>query len=178
MLFGALAKTPSWIVAYAGGDASRVNEVSDAILEQRRREQLIFCRWTLVMLHFEKALYENPDQDLNKLWWNYVERFQFLRRPVGRDEPDWASKPHFTIAPVYYHNYQLGELFAAQLRATLAKLAKHEGPTNTLSFNSRKDFGKYLREKVFGPGKTVKWPEFVKRATGEPLTARYFAAEL
>ena len=179
MLFGALAKTPAWITAYAGADAKRVAQVSAAILEQRRREQLIFCRWTLVMLNFEKALYENPDNpDLNKLWWDFKERFQLLDRPGDRNQPDWAAKPHFTIAPVYYHNYQLGELFAAQLRHKLADLAGHGGPTATLSFNGRKDFGTFLREEVFKPGRRKPWPRFVQDATGEALTAKYFAAEL
>jgi len=178
MLFGALAQNPAWMVAYAGADEKRIAEVEQAILEQRRREQLIFARWTMVMLHFEKAMYEDPDQDLNTLWWDMVEKYQGLTRPADRNEPDWAAKPHFTIAPVYYHNYQLGELFAAQLRAKLAKLAAHEGPTRTLSFNGRKDFGEFLRREVFAPGKRVTWPEFIEKATGEPLTAKYFAREL
>jgi len=151
MLFGALGKNPGWMVAYAGADESRIKELAPAILEQRRREQLIFARWTLVMLHFEKSLYENPQQNLNSLWWDYKERYQLLKRPPGRDLPDWAAKPHFTIAPVYYHNYMLGELFAAQLRHRLARLAGHEGPTS---------------------------PEFVRRVTGSPLSARYFAEEV
>ena len=178
MLFGALAKNPAWIVEYAGANEERVSEMSEAILEQRRREQLIFCRWTLVMLHFEKALYENPEQDLNRLWWELKARFQLLKKPEGRDLPDWAAKPHFTIAPVYYHNYQLGELFAAQLRTTLAKIADHQGPPSSLSFNGRKDFGSFLKEKVFNEGKSVPWSEFVKEATGEKLTAEHFASEL
>ena len=178
MLFGALAKTPSWIIAYADGDVEQVNKLAGAIQEQRRREQLIFTRWTLVMLHMEKSLYENPDQDLDTLWWNYKERFQMLQRPTGALNPDWAAKPHFTIAPVYYHNYQLGELFAAQLRHSLANLAGHKSPTSELSFNGRKDFGKYLTEKVFRPGRRMPWPQFVEEATGEPLTAKYFAAEV
>ncbi|GAH37017.1 unnamed protein product, partial [marine sediment metagenome] len=178
MLFGALSKNPTWMVAYAGADEKRVTEVEAAILEQRRREQLIFARWTMVMLHFEKEMYENPDQDLNKLWWDKVERFQLLKRPPDRNEPDWAAKPHFTIAPVYYHNYQLGELFAAQLRFKLAAQAKHEGPPRTLSFNNRKDFGSFLKQNVFKPGKRTPWPEFVVQATGEKLTAKHFAREL
>lgn len=178
MLFGALAKNPTWMIAYAGADPERAKELSGAILEQRRREQLIFARWTMVMLHFEKSLYEDPDQDLNTLWWDYKERFQLLTRPAGRDLPDWAAKPHFTIAPVYYHNYMLGELFAAQLRHALAKLAGHEGPTSELSFNGRKEFGDYLKQKVFKPGNAMKWPDFIRYATGEPLTARYFATEV
>ena len=178
MMFGALGKNPTWMTQYAGADEKKVKDAEGPILEQRRREQLIFTRWTLVMLNFEKALYANPDQDLNKVWWDTVEKYQRLHRPEGRNAADWAAKPHFTIAPVYYHNYMLGELFAAQLRATLAKMAKHEGPTSTLSFNGRKEFGKFLTEKVFKPGMRVNWPAFVKEATGEELTAKYFAAEV
>ena len=178
MLLGALGKNPTWMVAYAGADRARVEQLTDAILDQRRREQLIFARWTMVMLHFEKALYENPDQDLNTLWWDYKERFQMLKRPQDRNEPDWAAKPHFTIAPVYYHNYMLGELFASQLRQALAMLAGHDGPPSELSFNGRKDFGDFLKKKVFKPGDVMPWPKFVRRATGEALTARHFAAEV
>lgn len=178
MLFGALAKTPAWMVHYAGADAKRVDEVKGAILEQRRREQLIFARWTMVMFNFERALYDNPEQDLNTLWWDLVERFQFLKRPAGRNAADWAAKPHFTIAPVYYHNYMLGELFAAQLRGTLVKLAKHDGPASTLKYNEHKAFGDFFKEKLFKPGATKPWPEFVENATGEGLTAKFFAAEL
>jgi peptidyl-dipeptidase A len=178
MLFGALAKNPLWLKTYAGVDAKKLAAVEKDILEQRRREQLIFVRWGLVMLNFERGLYANPDQDLNKLWWDMVERYQLLKRPAGRNAPDWAAKPHFTIAPVYYHNYVLGELFAAQLRAQLAKMAKHTGPASALSFNGRKDFGDHLKQKVFKPGMSLKWPELVREATGAPLSAAAFAAEV
>jgi peptidyl-dipeptidase A len=67
------------------------------------------------MTRFERALYVDPEQDLNRLWWDLVERYQRVPRPDGRDEPDWASKIHIVSAPVYYHNYMLGELFASQL---------------------------------------------------------------
>ena len=178
MLFGALAKNPLWLKEYAGADAKRLAKVEQDILEQRRREQLIFARWGIVMLHFEKALYADPDQDLNELWWSMVERYQHVKLPAGRKAPDWAAKPHFTIAAVYYHNYVLGELFAAQLRAQLAKIAGHTGPMSALSFNGRKDFGEYLERNVFKPGMTYKWPEFVQLATGAPLSPAAFATEL
>lgn len=177
-LFGALAKNPLWIRTYTGAEDKRVNELADAILEQRRREQLIFARWSLVMLYFEKAFYENPDQDLNRLWYDLVERFQMLTRPEGRDAADWAAKIHFTIAPVYYHNYMLGELLAAQVRNTLVKIAKHDSPAYTLNYGAHKEFGDFFKKKLFEPGMIYPWPEYVKQATGEPLTAKYFAEEL
>ncbi|MBN2498147.1 MAG: M2 family metallopeptidase [Deltaproteobacteria bacterium] len=178
MLFGALAKNPRWMIDYAGADESKVREKAKAILEQRRREQLIFARWAMVMLHFEKALYENPKRDLNKLWYDTVERYQMLTRPEGRDAPDWAAKPHFTIAPVYYHNYLLGEVFAAQLRAALVTLAGHEGPPCELSYKGRKDFGRFFKEKIFAPGMRQSWPAFVEQATGSALSPDAFASEL
>jgi len=178
MLFGALAKDPRWLVERAGADRRRVDKLATAILQQRRREQLVFARWTLVMLHFEKALYENPDRELNALWSDHVERYQGLRRPAGRNAPDWAAKPHFTGAPVYYHNYMLGELFAAQLRHAFAARNGKTVSIAELDAAGRKRFGEFLTRKVFRPGDAMPWPKFVRRATGEPLTARYFAAEV
>ena len=178
MLFGALAKNPSWMIAYAGADRERVASVEAAVLEQRRREQLVFARWAIVMFHFERALYGDPRQDLNTLWWDMVEKYQAVLIPEGRNAPDWASKPHFTIAPVYYHNYLLGEVFASQLRNAFAKMSGRNGPTASLSFNGRKDFGEFLINRIFAPGMREPWPEFVQHALGEPFTAKYFAQEL
>lgn len=168
MFFGAKARTPSWMIEFAGVDPVKANSAAEALKKQRRREQLLFARWTIVMFHFEKALYENPDADLNKLWWDTVEKYQLLTRPGNRDCADWASKPHFAIAPVYYHNYQLGELFAAQMRKSLGNLAEKADP----------GLGDYMKEKVFAPGASLPWPEFVKQATGDPLSAKAFAEEL
>ena len=178
MLCGALAKNPTWLVGYAGADQTKVDELKAAILEQRKREQLIFARWVLVMFNFEKALYENPDQDLNTLWWDMVERYQMLTRPPERNLADWASKPHFTIVPVYYHNYQLGELFGAQLRSAIAVRAGHTEATSTLDFVGKKDIGRFLIDEVFKPGCSIPWPEFVEKSTGKPLAIKSFIAEV
>ncbi len=178
MLSGALAKNPTWLVSYAGADAKQVAELTPALLEQRQREQLIFARWTMVMFNFEKALYEDPDQDLNTLWYDLVERFQLLQRPEGRNASDWAAKPHFTIAPVYYHNYLLGELFAAQLRNALARELGHDGPASTIDFSARKEIGAFLIAKVFKPGRAMPWRDFVKAATGAELSIDAYIAEV
>ena len=138
-----------------------------ALKEQRRREQLIFARWVLVMLNFEKALYENPEQDLNTLWWDMVERYQLLRRPEGRDMGDWASKPHFTIAPVYYHNYSLGELYAAMIREAAAGLEPGSD-----------EFRELFIERIFKPGSAIPWPDFVCESMGKEFSPAAFANEL
>lgn len=168
MTFGAKARDPQWLVENVGADPKRVAEVADALREQRLREQLIFCRWTLVMTYFEKALYENPDQDLNALWRATTAKYQLLNPLDGRDCADWAAKPHFVIAPVYYHCYMLGELYGAQLRESLEKEANGD----------EAKFGALLKEKVFAPGNSLPWEEFVERSTGSPLSSKAFVAEL
>ena len=169
MMFGALARDPDWLVSFAGADPAEARAAAAALKKQRLREQLIFCRWTLVMFHFERALYENPEQDLVTLWWDTVEKIQLMPRPENRHQADWASKPHFVIAPVYYHNYMLGELFASQLRRTILK---------NVPADDSKAFGKTLTERVFFPGDSLAWKEFVRFATGNEFSAKYFAEEL
>lgn len=179
MLFGAMAKNPKWLKAYAGADPAAVDRVAPDLAKQRQREQLIFARWAMVMFFFEHDLYANPARpDLNKLWYDYVEDLQGLTRPIDRDMPDWAAKPHFTIAPVYYHNYLLGELFGSMLRQKLATLAGHQGPASTLDFVGRQDFGTFIVNAIFKPGMAQPWPEFVKSAFGVPFSPDAFVSEV
>lgn len=149
----------------------------DAVGRKMLRNQLlIFSRWCQVMLRFEKAFYENPDQDLNKLWWDLVERYQMLRRPEGRSAPDYGSKIHICSAPAYYHNYMMGQLFASQVHHALCRQALKEPPA-TASYVGRKEVGAFMREKVFAPGRSLTWNELTRFATGEPLSAKAFAAD-
>ena len=89
------------------------------------------------MFRFEKALYDDPDQDLNALWWDIVERYQMVKRPEGRNAPDYASKIHIVSAPAYYHNYLLGQLFADQVLHAIARDVlggvSHPGPASSAS---------------------------------------------
>ena len=130
------------------------------------------------MLHFEKALYEDPEQDLNARWWSTSPvSSNFANRPRARPRTGHPSRTS-TIAPVYYHNYMLGELFAAQLRHVLAQRAGQPGKAAEPRFDGQREVGDFLRQQVFRPGAAQPWPEFVRTATGEPLSPRYFAAEV
>ena len=137
-------------------------------------KQLIFARWDMVMYHFEKGLYANPDQDLTKLWWDLVEKYQLVKRPPNRTNPDWAAKIHFSAAPCYYHNYMLGEMLASQWHHTLVTKVLGLKSDKGVSYVGQKKVGQYLREKVFEAGDLYPWNEMIKRSTGEPLTAKYF----
>ena len=95
-----------------------------------------------------------------------------VNRPPRRHEPDWAAKIHVAVAPVYYHNYVLGHLIAAQLRHHLEERVAC-GP-----FFMSDGAGRYLQEAVFGPGARNRWEDTVLRATGERLNPGYFVNSL
>ena len=109
------------------------------------------------------------------LWWNLVEKFQGVRKPAGRSGPDWAAKIHFVMSPCYYHNYQMGELLASQIRAALAKGVMKKGEGGGLAGD--KEAGTFFRTRVFGPGTRFQWNEMIRRATGETLNPKYFVDE-
>lgn len=162
MYFGRLTRDPEWLRNRIG--STMTGEEESEIHRQQRLSMLIAARWMLVMVHFERALYSDPDRpDLNRLWWDLVEKFQLIRRPDGRDEPDWATKIHLALAPVYYHNYLLGELMASQLTRAIAE----SGDTP----------GEFLRNRIFAPGASLPWSELIEQATGEPLAPLHFVEQ-
>ncbi|MCL5278422.1 MAG: M2 family metallopeptidase [Planctomycetes bacterium] len=174
MFFGRLSRNPAWMQQMLGlSDAQRA-EIEKVGAKYAQLKQLIFARWDMVMYYFEKALYANPDQDLTKLWWDLVEKYQLVKRPPNRTNPDWAAKIHFAVAACYYHNYMLGELLASQWHHTLVAKVLALKADQGVSYVGQKKAGQYLREKVFEAGDLYPWNEMIKRSTGEPLTAKYF----
>ena len=130
------------------------------------------------MFRFETALYENPDQDLNRLWWDLVENYQEIGRPQGRNEPDYAAKLHIVTSPAYFHNYLLGALFASQLHHTLVRELFSGSDPARVVYVGHKDVGRFLQERLFAPGRTLPWNELIRAATGEPLSVRAFAEDI
>ena len=172
--FGNLASNAKWMKRNLGLTSEETQVIASDVKSYARLEKLVFSRWCQVMFRFEKSMYENPDQDLNTLWWDLVESYQLLKRPVDRDKPDWASKIHVATVPCYYHNYLLGDLLAAQLDAYMANnILGEKDPC----FTGHPEIGEYLKEKVFEPGSRYCWNEMIEKATGEKLTAKYYARQ-
>lgn len=124
-----------------------------------KRRQLIFSRWVLVMTYFEQQLYENPDQDLNRLWWTLVKKFQKISSQGSKSGADWASKYHIGLAPVYYYSYLLGELLASALEEKIAPFASEQT-------------GHFLQTRLFKPGNSLNWNQLIQEALGEPLNSK------
>ncbi len=174
MFFGRLSRNAAWMQEMLGLSDTEREEIEKVSEKYLRFQQVLFARWAMVMYNFEKQLYANPDQDLNNLWWELVEKYQFVKRPPGPVDAGWASKLHFTTAPCYYHNYMLGELLASQLHHLIVHKVFGLKSDKDVSYVGQRKVGSYLREKVLGPGACYHWNDMVTRATGQPLTPEFF----
>jgi peptidyl-dipeptidase A len=171
MLHGRRARDAAFLTRYAGVSAELASHPTNRLVA--KRQLLVFAPWVQVMARFERALYADPDQDLAALWWSLVERYQAVRRPDCVHEHDWAAKIHLAIAPVYYHNYLLGEALASQLEAFLRRETGQASPAAAAGCA-----GPLLRERLFAPGASMRWDDLVTHVTGEPFTPDHLARAL
>ncbi len=176
--FGRNSLNSNWMKAMLNLSDEERDNIERSARKYRQFQATLFSRWALVMYNFEKQLYANPDQDLNNLWWQLVEKYQFVKRPPGPADCGWASKLHFVTAPCYYHNYLLGELLASQWHNYIVHNVLKLQSDEKVSYVGDQRIGKYFRKYVFEPGALYPWNDMIKRSTGEYLTPKYFVNQL
>lgn len=169
ILCGRLVRDPEWLVRVAGRNPEDVDGIGGALRSANAAASLLFARWGLVMSYFERDLYADPEGDLDARWYELVERFQLVPPPPeGLVRPGaWAAKIHLAVAPVYYHNYLLGEMLASQLRTTAERECR--------GFVGDRSAGEFLVERVFRSGSLLPWDALIEEATGNALSAADFS---
>ncbi len=175
MLFERQSTNTVFIKKYTGANSREIDEISGIINNFLMMDKIVFSRWSQVMFNFEMELYENPEQDLNRLWWDTVKKYQFI--DFYRDEPDWCTKIHLVSSPVYYHNYMLADLLASQLHKTIAKDILKQDSLKNADYTENKKIGDYLRKSIFEQGMLYEWNDLAEKATGERLSPKCFAEE-
>jgi len=178
MLFGRLSKNAAWLAAYAGVPEDEARAQAETLGQAGRAQLLVQTRWELVMCHMERSLYRDPGQDLDALWWTLVERYQGVRPPGERRSPDWASKIHFSVAPVYYHNYMLGEMMASQLQRHIQRRVLGDGGDVWARYVASPEVGRFLQSRLYRTGRLMDWRETLRQATGESLSPAALVGEL
>ncbi len=167
ILMGGLSANAEWLNQVRGVPACDLESIEVGMKKHERLDALIFARWVMVMVNFERALYEDPERDLDTLWWDLVEKYQYLHRPEGRAMPDWATKYHVALAPAYYQNYLIGKMTSVQWQHWLA--------THVGGLVNRPEAGEFFRQRIFAPGATRPWNDALEYATGEKLNVAYYA---
>ena len=147
-----------------------------AAAKLRRNRLLVFSRYCQVMFRFEMALYDNPEQDLNRLWWDLVEKYQEIRRPEGRNEPDFASKypPRSAPRPITITTCWARCSPRRCITRWFARCCRAFSRAGAIYV--RQSGGRTVHEAaVFQPGLTLNWNDLTRHATGdavEPQGAR------
>jgi peptidyl-dipeptidase A len=174
MLFGRLSRDAAWLRETGVVDPAVAERLAEPAAAELRATMLVFARWAGVMARFERGLYGEPEQDLNALWWSLVEKYQGIAAPTRpSDAADWAAKIHVVVAPVYYHNYLMGECFASQIEARLRAQVLNGDAT----YSGNPAVGEWLTANVFRPGARFHYDDLARAATGEPVGPDAFAEQ-
>lgn len=144
-------------------------ELNDKLENKRLTGLASFVKSYIFYSNFEKQLYENPDQDIKKLWFDLKQKYE------GDNPPDelnneWATVPHFLTHPGYLQNYLRAEVMAAQIYD-----AAHEQLGN---LSETTQTAKFFQENIFKYGSSKSEDEIMKIATGKSLSAEAFCKQL
>ena len=137
---------PSGCATSRASRRADVDALAPPLRERRAAPQLlVFARWVLVMTHFERGLYADPDADHDTRWWDLVERFQLVRRPdgrhrarLGREDPRRGGARLLPQLPV-----RRADRVAARQRRSAA--------------SSTRRSRRALVERFFAPGASLRW---------------------
>jgi peptidyl-dipeptidase A len=155
---------PDWLNKYMNIPREDIPHLLSKLNESR----IINLRFALAYTYFEIELYRTNAENPDKLFWDTMERLLFCGRQDGSEA--WASVYHFTAAPVYYQNYILGGLIAAQIMHHMRALNGEiiDNPSTA----------EYLIERFFEHGASLDWFNLVEQATGEKLNTKYFLEDI
>lgn len=141
--------------------------VPDDVLERFKADfknsEAKFISRSMLIIEFEKRMYENPEQDLQQLWLDLRIKY-LLANPDDEKNNEWATIPHYLSHPGYYQNYFRANLIKAQLYSFL------RNKFGALTDN--KTTAHYLGEKLFKYGTSIEENDLIKIFTGEPLSSK------
>ena len=109
---------------------------------------LVKVYWTITVTLFEIELYNAPEKNLNRIWWELVQEIQGISPPDNWNYPYWACKSHISTLPAYYYNYLIGEIIASNLYESNVKYDRDGNLTIDV---------KHLQKNLFKPGYSLPW---------------------
>ncbi len=140
--------------------------VSENVLKKfkanHRKSEAKFINRSMLIINFEKQMYENPEQDLKQLWHDLRVKYTGANEDEELNN-EWATIPHYLSHPAYYQNYFRADLIKAQMyksmRADLGNIT--ENPKTAA----------YLNDKLFKYGTSMEESELIELFTGSKLSS-------
>jgi oligoendopeptidase F len=145
-----------------GLDPAASREVQEAY----RLKSLYDLRSTMADSEFEFEAYENPDQDLARLY--AAVQSKFLGMEIA-DGSNWAYDPFYSSGPIYLQSYVVAEMVGRQIHAATQRRSGSQWDGKA---------GQYLKTNFFSKGGLHSVDEIMRLGTGEPLTPHYLIEAL
>jgi peptidyl-dipeptidase A len=162
-VLGGVASDREWLLT----ESDVPPDVVEAYVARKKGSLVRRLRGLMAASVFEFGLYADPGCDADELWRTVQSRYVGV---TDSRETIWASVSLFTTHPVYFQNYVLASTIAAQITDTIRR--RFGG------FLGARGAADFLRDACYAPGASLDWPEKVRRATGEPLSADALLNEL
>jgi peptidyl-dipeptidase A len=124
--------------------------------EFKNPSELFFIRKLLRNIKFEMAIFENPDQDFNDLWWKLNKDYLFFDASPTDRLPEWISNQQIVDFNGLHVFYLYAIALAAQLEAYY--------PDQQIA---------PIKDKIMKYGDSKSWNDLIKLATGEELNLNY-----
>ncbi|MFB6342102.1 hypothetical protein ACE1ET_10275 [Saccharicrinis sp. FJH62] len=121
---------------------------------------LFMTRDLLVRAELEKEIIQDPDQDINKLFWALKKKYFYYDQPDIDKVPLWIQDTHIIHNSGIYQAY----IYAAAIGGMLLEEVKHN-----------KKYGQWMTENIFRYGDSKCWRDIIKDATGQPFTPEYIS---
>ena len=168
ILFGRLTRNIGWLdeLNCFSGKFNR-NEVS----LERIADILVFTRWAIVVIAFQRFLYQNPESnELDDVWNNLVHRYQCVDLSRYYSIGNWASKYHVAMEDICYQNFLIGHCVASQFEEWLTRDCDR--------FYSSRATGELIRQKVFSVGSELEWNDLIRSVTGNGFDSQYLMMQV
>ncbi len=147
--------------------------VSDDVLDKFKadfkKSEAKFINRSMLIIGFEKGMYENPDQNLPKLWHDLRVKYTGANDNEELNN-EWATIPHYLSHPGYYQNYFRADLIKAQMYNHLQK--------ELGNLTENKNTANYLNENLFKYGTSIEEQDLIKQFTKEPLSSKALCENL
>ncbi len=124
---------------------------------------------SMAMTIFDQELYRTNIKsldDIHNLKWS-IDREMLGAEPYA-DQPLWGHVIHHTTAPIYLHNYILGDVMCENMKEIFQRR------TGAAATERPFEFGTFWKEKVLGPSGRYPFLDLYERVCEEPLSiSRY-----
>lgn len=138
-------------------------DILDRFKSDIKKSEAKFINRSMLIIEFEKSMYENPDQNLPQLWHDLRVKYTGANEKEELNN-EWATIPHYLSHPAYYQNYFRANLMKAQIYNHLQK--------ELGNITENENTAKYLEKNLFRYGLSIDENDIIEQLTGERLSSK------